>query len=119
MPGALVADEMGLGKTFSSVVAAMLCTLVTKKVVIGLPLSVSWGNNREMWVILAHNDFPGIVGEERQCHLLQRLNSVCHRMLEIQTTPPHSHLALVSAREPILGVKCPEWHRGSRPLSMR
>jgi len=40
MPGALVADEMGLGKTFTSVAAAMLCKLLTKKVVMGLPLSI-------------------------------------------------------------------------------
>jgi len=40
MPGALVADEMGLGKTFTLVAAAMLCKLVTEKVVMGLPLSI-------------------------------------------------------------------------------
>ena len=64
MPGALVADEMGLGKTFTSVAAAMLCKLVTEKGVRGLPLFILWGNTLEEWVILAHNDFPGIVGEE-------------------------------------------------------
>jgi len=64
MPGALVADEMGLGKTFTSVAAAMLCKLLTEIVVMGLPLSILWGNTLEEWVILAHNDFPGIVGEE-------------------------------------------------------
>jgi hypothetical protein len=36
MPGALVADEMGLGKTLTWVAAAMLCILVTEKVVMGL-----------------------------------------------------------------------------------
>jgi SNF2 family DNA or RNA helicase len=66
MPGALVADEMGLGKTFTSVAAAMLCKLVAEKVVMGLPLSILWGNTLEEWVILAHNDFPGIVSEERE-----------------------------------------------------
>ena len=66
MPGALVADEMGLGKTFKSVAAAMFCKLVTKKVVMGLPMSISWGNTLEEWVILAHNDFRGIVGEEQE-----------------------------------------------------
>jgi len=63
MPGALVADEMGIGKTFTSVAAAMLWKLVTEKVVMGLPLSILWGNILEEWVILAHNDFPSIVGE--------------------------------------------------------
>jgi hypothetical protein len=38
--------------------------LVTEKVVMGLPLSILWGNTLEDFVILAHNDFPGIVGEE-------------------------------------------------------
>jgi len=41
----------------------MLCKLVTEKVVMGLPLSILWGNTLEEWVILADNDFPGIVGE--------------------------------------------------------
>jgi len=106
-PRALVADEMGLGKTFTSVAAAMLCKLVTEKVVMGLPLSILWGNTLEEWVILAVNDFPGIVGEEREWYPLQRLNSVPRRLLEIQTTPPHGHPALVSALEPILVVTMP------------
>jgi hypothetical protein len=55
---------MGLGNTFTTVAAAMLCKLLTAKVVMGLPLSISWGNTHEEWVILAHNNFPGIVGEE-------------------------------------------------------
>jgi len=107
MPGALVADEMGLGKTFTSVAAAMLCKLVTEKVVMGLPLSILWGNTLEEWVILAHNDFPGIVGEEREWYPLQRLNSAPRRLLEIQSTPPHGHPALISALEPILVVTMP------------
>jgi hypothetical protein len=44
MPGALVADEMGLGKTFTSVASGMRCKLLTEKVVMGLPLSILWGN---------------------------------------------------------------------------
>jgi len=107
MPGALVADEMGLGKTFTSVAAAMVCTLVTEKVVMGLPLSILWGNTLEEWVMLAHNDFPGIVSEEREWYPLQRLNSVPHWLLEIQTTPPHGQPALISAHEPILVVTMP------------
>jgi len=102
MPGALVADEMGLGKTFTLVVAAMLCNLVTEKVVMVLPLSILWGNTLEEWVILAHNNFPGIVGEEREWYPLQRLNSAPGRLLEIQSTPPHGHPALISALETIL-----------------
>jgi hypothetical protein len=44
MPGVLLVDEIGLGKAFTSVAAAMLCTLVTKNVVMGLPLSVFMGD---------------------------------------------------------------------------
>jgi len=47
MPGALLADEIGLGKTFTSVAAAMICKLVTEKVVMELPLSIVWGNTME------------------------------------------------------------------------
>jgi len=98
---------MGLGKTFTSVAAARLCKLVTEKVVIGLPLSILWVNTLEEWEILADNDFPGIVSEDREWHPLQRLNSVPGRLLEIQTTPLHRHPALVSALEPILVVTMP------------
>jgi hypothetical protein len=72
-----------------------------------LPLSIIWGNTDEEWVILRHNDIPGIVGEERECYPLQRLNSVPCRLLEIQTTPPHGHPAHISAHEPILLVTIP------------
>jgi len=72
MPGALVADEIGLGKTFTSVAAATLCKLVTEKVVIGLPLSILWGNSLEELEILVDNNFPGIVSEEQEWYLLQR-----------------------------------------------
>ena len=54
-----------------------------------------------------HNNFPGIVGEEREWYPLQRLNSVPRRLLEMQTTPPHRHPALISAHEPILVVTMP------------
>jgi len=76
MPGALAADEMGLGKTFTAVATAMLCKLVTEKVVMGLPLSILWGNTLEQWVIVAHNDFPGIISEEQEWYPLQRSSSV-------------------------------------------
>jgi len=103
-PEVLVADEMGLGKTFTSVAAAMICKLVPEKVVIGLPLSMLWGNTLKEWVILAHNDFPSIVSEEWEWYPLKRLNSMPCHVLEIQTSPPHGHPALVSAIEPILVV---------------
>jgi len=107
MPGALVADEMGLGKTFTLVAAAMLCKLVTEKVVMGLPLSILWGNTLEEWVILVHNDYPGIVGEERKWYPLLRLKSVPSRLLAMQSTPHHGHPVLISALEPILVVTMP------------
>jgi len=107
MPGALVVDRMGLQKTFTPVAVAMICKLLTEKVVMGLPLSILWGNTLEEWVILVDNDFPGIVGEEWEWYPLQRLNSVPRRLLVIQTTLPHGHPALISAHEPILVVTMP------------
>jgi hypothetical protein len=83
MPGALVVDDMVLGKTFTSVAAAMLCKLETEIVVMGFPLTILWGNTHEEWVILAHNDSPGIVGEEWKWYPLQRLNSVPRHLLEM------------------------------------
>jgi len=119
MPGALVADEMGLGKTFTSVAAAMLCKLETDKVVMGLPLSILWGNTLEEWVILAHNDFPSIVGEEWEWYLLQRLNSVPRRLLEIQTTPLTGIRLIYRPMNQSWWSQCPERQRPSRLSSTR
>jgi hypothetical protein len=67
MPGALGADEIGLGKTFTSVAAGIICKLVTKNVLFGLPLSTLWGTTLEHWVILAHTNVPGNLSEEQEC----------------------------------------------------
>ena len=83
-----MADEMGLGKTFTSVAVAMLCKFPTEIVVMGLPLSIVWGNTLEEWLILVHNDFPGIVGDEREWNPLQMLDCVPRHLFEIKTTPP-------------------------------
>ena len=64
MPGALVADEIVLRNPFTLVVAAMICKLVTEKVLTELPLSTLWRHTSKEWVSLAHNDFPGIVCED-------------------------------------------------------
>jgi len=98
---------MGHGKTFTSVAVTMLCKLVTENVVMGLPLWIVWRKTPEEWVIVVQNDFPSIVGEEWKWYPLQGLNSVPHRLLEIQTLPPHGHSACISALEPILVVRMP------------
>ena len=85
----------------------MICKLLTENVVMGLQLSILWGNTLTEEVNMVLNNFPGIVGEEREWYPLQRLNSVPRRLLEIQTTPPHGHPALISAHEPILVVTMP------------
>jgi hypothetical protein len=108
MPGALVADEMGLGKTFTSEAAGIICKLLTERVVMGLPLSILRGNTLAEWVYMVQNDFPGIIGEEQEWYPLQRYNSVCCCLIEIQRTPPQGHSMLTSALEPILVVTMPE-----------
>ena len=107
MPGALVVDEIGLRKTFTSVAAAMICELLTEKVVMGLPLSILWGNTLEDWVNMAQNHFPRIIGKEWEWYLLWRKHSVPRRLIEIQTTPPQAHPALTSSLEPIRLVTMP------------
>jgi hypothetical protein len=102
MPVALVADEIGLGKTFTLVAAAMICTLLTEKVVMGLPLSILWGNTLAEWVILAQNDFPRIIGEQREWYPLQRHNLMPGSLIAIQKTPPQVHPVLTSTLEPLL-----------------
>jgi len=98
---------MGLGKTFTSVAAAMICKLLARKVVMGLPLSIMWGNTLDEWVNMVQNDFPRIISEEREWYPLWRLNSVPCRLIETQKTPPLGHPVLSSTLEPILVVTMP------------
>ena len=107
MPGALVADEMGLRKTFTSVAAAMICKLLTEKVVMGLPLLILYENTLAEWVNMVPNNFPRLIGEEWEWYPLQGHNSVPRRLIEIQKTPPQGHPVLTSALEPILVVTMP------------
>ena len=107
MPGALVVDEMGLGKTFTSVAAATICKLLTENVVMGLQLSILWGNTLEELVNMAQRNFPRIISEEQEWNPLRRQNSVPHRLTEIQETTPQGHPALSSSLKPILVVPIP------------
>ena len=104
MPGSLVAEEMGLEKTSTSVATAMISKLLTEKVVMGLRLLIVRGNTLDAWVNIVQNDFPGVIGEERDWYPLRRHNSVPFCLMEIQNTPPQGHPALTSAHEPILVV---------------
>ena len=104
MPGALVADEMGLEKTFTSVAAAMICKLLTETIVVGLPLSILWGNTLADWVDMVQNNFPRIIGEQHEWYPLWRYNSVPGHLIEILRTPPQGHPARTSSLEPILVV---------------
>ena len=100
-------DEIGLGKTFTSVAAAMFCNLVTENVVMVLPLSILCRNTFEEWVNLAENNFPGIIGDEREWYPLRRQNSVPRRLIEIQSTLLQGHPALTSTFESILVATMP------------
>ena len=55
-------------------------------------------------MILAHNEYSGIVGAELEWYPLRTLCSAHRRLMEIQSTPTHGHPALISALEPILVV---------------
>jgi hypothetical protein len=107
MPEALMADEMGCGKTVTSVAVAMICKLLTEKVVMGLLLTIFWGNKLAEWVNMLQNNFPGIVGKEWELYSLRRHNSVPRCLIEIQKTPPQEHPALTSAIDPTLVVTMP------------
>jgi len=107
MPGALVADEMGFGKTFTSMAAAMICKLLTVKVVMEPPQLILWRNTLEKWVNMGLSEFPWIIGEEREWYPLRRQNSVPRCHIEFQTSPPQEHPVLTSALELILVVIIP------------
>jgi len=102
MPGAPVVDEMGVAYTFTSVAAAMICKLLTEKVLMGILLSIVWGNIVADWVNMVQNDFPRIICEEQVWYPLQRHYSVPNRLTEIQGSPPQGHPGLTSTLEPML-----------------
>jgi len=108
MPGALVADEMGLGKTFTSVAAAMTYKLQTDNVVMGLPLSIVWGNRLAECENMVQNDLSGIISEEWEWNPLRRHNSVPCRLIEIHNTLSQGHPVLTSTFEPFQVVTIPE-----------
>ena len=85
----------------------MICKLLTEKLVMGLPLSILWGNTFPEGVDMVRNKFPGIIGEEREWCPQQRQNSMSLRLIETQKTPPQGHPALTSALDPILVVTMP------------
>jgi len=64
----------------------------------GIPVKGGW-----FW----QTTFPSIVSEKREWYPLQRLSSVPCRLLEIQTTLPQGHPALLLAHERILVVRIP------------
>jgi len=104
VPGVLVADGMNLGKTFTSVAAAIICTLLTEKVLGELLLTRLQGNTLEEWVKLAQNDYPGRISKEQEWNLLKWLNSVPHYQSKIQLTLLVWPAAPASPHEPSLVV---------------
>jgi hypothetical protein len=105
--GALEADEMGIEKTFTLLAAAMICKLLTEKVVMGLPLLILWGNTLPESVNMVQKDLPGIITEEWEWYAIWRCNSVPCCLIEIQKHPPQVHPVLTSAIEAILVVTLP------------
>jgi len=88
MPVALVADEMGLGKKDISVPTGMIRALQTEKVVVGLLLTILEWYTFGKLVKMTQNNYYWISCEVQHWNLVQRLNYMCHSLLEIQTTPP-------------------------------
>jgi len=64
IPGGLVVADMDCGKAFTLVAVAMICKLLTEKVVVELPLSILWGKTLDLWVNMVQNDYPRVIGEE-------------------------------------------------------
>jgi len=91
--------KLVLGKIFTSMAAAVICKLLTKNVVVGLPLSTLWGNTLEQWVHMAQKDYLSIISEECERDPLRRLNSVPLHCLEVPTIPPLGYLAHTLALE--------------------
>jgi len=99
MPRVLVSYEICLSKICTAVATAMLCTVLTVKVVGELMVIILWGNTLDGWVNMAQNGWPGIIRSEQVWYPLQRLNFVHCHLLEILATPPEGHPAWRSALE--------------------
>jgi hypothetical protein len=89
------------------VAAARICKLLTEQVVMGLPLSILWGNTFDEWVNLTEDDIPVVIGNERTSYLFRRNHSIPRHFSEIQSTPLQGHSAQPSAFEIILLVTTP------------
>lgn len=108
MTQTLVEDEIVLGKMLTTVAADLLCKLITEKGVVGLPLSILWGNSIQKWKHRALTNYLGFIREVQQQYVLQRLNSVPCHSFDIQPTPPSMPPMLTSALKPILVVRMPK-----------
>jgi hypothetical protein len=79
----------------------MMCKPLSEKVVMGLPLSILWGNILAEWMNRVPNDFPGIIGDEWTWYPLRRKNLVPGLLIDIEQTPLQGHPVLTSTLEPI------------------
>jgi len=107
MQWAQVADDVESGKMFTSVAAAMIYILLSEKLVMGLLLSMLWGNTLDEWVNMAQNEYPSIIGEAHVWYPLQRLYLVPCCISEIRTTPAVRHPAFTWALEQIIVITIP------------
>jgi hypothetical protein len=107
MPRALVVDEMNLGKGVTSVAAAMICKLLTEKVVMRLLLSTLGGNTNAEWASMGQKNFPRMIGDWQKWYLSWRHNSVPRYFITILNTQLPGYHALTFALEPILVVTMP------------
>jgi hypothetical protein len=115
MPGVLVADDMGLGRTFTSASVAIICKMLTEKVVIGLPQSVVLENTHDKRQNLAQNNFPN--------DIWWRTEAVSIAVTEHSAPPPFSNTENSTAggiqhinqlwNQSLLS-QYPEWQRYSR-----
>lgn len=78
MKEVLVANYMSLGMILTSVALAMICILLSEKVVVRLPETTLLGNILDEWLLISqYNCYPDI-GKEPLWYPLQRLHSTLH-----------------------------------------
>jgi len=104
----LVADEMGPGMMFNLTATVMIFQLLIGKILVVFLQSILWGNTFDEWVNMTKNNYPANISDEWWWCLLQRLNSVFHCLLEIQTNPTLAHPARTWALDPIMVVTMPQ-----------
>jgi len=104
MPGVLVAVGIQFTTTCILFAGALIRNLPNDKILVGLPMSMIWGNTHVKWGNITQSDNLRITSDKQEWYWSRRLNPVPHHLAKIQATASLRHSVLTLACKPILVV---------------